>query len=769
MSRRSAAVVMVWTDILSPMPPYIGRRTRRVEDERLVTGQGRYAADIHPEHLLHAAFCRSPLPHARIRAVDRSAAAGMPGVVAIWTAEDLPEIATGLSEFMPAGIEQRGRPILNLEELNHSGEAYAMVVAETAYQAQDAVEAIFSELDPLPGVAGVMNAIAPNAPLVHADMKSNVALTSTTTFGDIKSAFAADSVTARITLTTDRVAGAAMEPRSVTAAPDAETGGITVWTSTQAVFSVRAAIAAITGLPEEHVRVLAEDVGGGFGAKGSVYAEEVLCALAARRLQRPVTWTATRSEDGATTAHGHGAAIELEIAAGPDGKLRGLRGRLIHDVGAYAGSGTGQPAIIVGHMLSAYVLPAMDVESLLVYTNTVPTGFIRGGGRPLGNYAMERAMDQLARVLNLDPAEVRRRNLIQPSQIPYTTGFPAGRTGLVYDSGDYPRLMEAVIKSLGERQEAEGKLVGVGIACCVESTSFGRGEPAKVQLGRDGIAHVYVGSTPQGQGHETMVAVVAADRLGWPLDRIKVTAGDTRHLPFALLTAGSRSAVQVGNATAQAATAMRRLLLDLGAEVLEADPQDLLLEEGVISVRGAPARSRRAAEVIPEGGLEVSESFDPKRPLTFSSGCHAAMVAVDPETGHVDVLRYVIAHDTGAAINPVTLEGQLLGGYAHGLGYAMYESALYDADGGQRSASFLDYTIVSAGEVTSTPELISLETPTDSNPEGFKGAGESGTIPVPAAIASAIEDAIRQRRPEAVVAHLPMTPDRIVELLGTGR
>ena len=751
------------------MPPHIGRRTRRVEDERLITGRGRYAADIHPEHLLHAAFVRSPLPHARIRAVDRSAATGMPGVVAIWTAEDLPEVTLGLSEFIPAGIEQRGRPILNREELNHSGEAYAMVVAETAYQAQDAVEAVFSELDPLAGVAGAMNAIAPNAPLVHADMTSNVALTSTTTFGDIKSAFAADSVTAKITLTTDRVAGAAIEPRSVTAAPDAETGGLTVWTSTQAVFSVRTAIAAITGLPEEHVRVVAEDVGGGFGAKGSVFAEEVLCALAARRLRRPVTWTATRSEDGATTSHGHGATMELEIAAAPDGKLRGLRGRLVHDIGAYAGAGTGQPGLIVGHMLSAYVLPAMDVEALLVYTNTVPTGFIRGGGRPLGNFAMERAMDQLARVLEIDPAELRRRNLIQPSQIPYTTGFPAGRSGHVYDSGDYPQLMEAVIKRLGERQSVEGKLVGVGIACCVESTSFGRGEPAKVQLGRDGIARVFVGSTPQGQGHETMVAVVAADRLGWPLDRIKVTAGDTKHVQFALLTAGSRSAVQVGNATAQAATAMRKQVLDRGAEVLEADAQDLVLEEGIISVRGAPSRGTPATDVIPEGGLEVSEVFDPKRPLTFSSSCHGAMVAVDPETGHVDVLRYVIAHDTGAAINPLTLEGQLLGGYAHGLGYAMYEAALYDADGGLRSASFLDYTIVSAGEVTTTPELISMETPTDSNPEGFKGAGESGTIPVPATIASAIEDAIRQRQPQAVVAQLPITPDRIVKLLGTGR
>jgi carbon-monoxide dehydrogenase large subunit len=404
-----------------------------------------------------------------------------------------------------------------------------------------------------------------------------------------------------------------------------------------------------------------------------------------------------------------------------------------------------------------------------VYTNAVPTGFIRGGGRPLGNYGMERVMDRLARELKLEPVELRRRNLIQPDQIPYTTGFPAGRSGLVYDSGDYPRLLEMAIEKLGSDPgrdgQADGRLVGVGVACCVESTGFGRGEPAKVHVTKDGIAHVYVGSSPQGQGHETMVALVAAERLGWPYEKIRVTAGDTRHVPFALLTAGSRSAVQVGNATAQAATAMRKRLLERAADVLEADVQDLVLENGVIGVRGTPARQVPATDMVPDEGLEVFESFDPTRPLTFSSGCHAAVVAVDPETGHVEVLRYVIAHDTGKTINAATLEGQLHGGYAHGLGFALYEASIYDADGSYRTASFLDYTIVSTGEVGAVPELVGMETPTDSNPEGFKGAGESGTIPVPAAISNAVEDALRKRNPNAVVDRLPITSDRIVELL----
>jgi carbon-monoxide dehydrogenase large subunit len=387
----------------------------------------------------------------------------------------------------------------------------------------------------------------------------------------------------------------------------------------------------------------------------------------------------------------------------------------------------------------------------------------------LGNYGMERVMDRLARELNLEPAELRRRNLIQPEQIPYTTGFPAGRRGYVYDSGDYPRLMELALEKLGrEPARADGRLVGVGVACCVESTGFGRGEPAKIRLSKDGIADVYVGSTPQGQGHETMVALVVAEKLGWPFDKIRVTAGDTRHVPFALLTAGSRSAVMVGSAAAMAGAAMRKQVLERAGDALEADVQDMVLEDGVIGVRGAPARQMPATDVLPDQGLEVFESFDPKRPLAFSSGCHAAVVAVDPETGQVEVLRYVIAHDTGKPINPVTLEGQLHGGYAHGLGYALYEAAVYDADGSYRTASFLDYTIVSTGEV-GEPELVHIETPTDANPEGFKGAGESGTIPVPAAIANAVEDALRKRRPDAVVDRLPITSDRIVELLTAER
>lgn len=385
------------------MPQYIGRRLRRVEDERLITGKGRYAGDIRLDGLLHVAFCRSTLPHARIRAIDASAAQSHPGVVAVWTAADLPEVASGLSDFGAPGLEQHGRSILNATEVNYTGEAYAMVVAEDPYVAADASELVAADLDPLPGVGDVATALATGAPTVHSDMTTNVARRHTISYGEIDQAFAGDVVTARVRLTTARVAGAAMEPRATTAAPDPATGGLKVWTSTQNVFGVREAISDAFGVDKELVQVVAEDVGGGFGAKGSPFPEEILTAVAAWRLKKPVRWVASRSEDGATTAQGHGALIEVEIASDRKGKLRGVRGRLSHDLGAYAGPASGQPDIIVSHMLSAYVLPALSMETEIVYTNAVPAGFIRGGGRPLGNYAMERAMDALAQELGIAP------------------------------------------------------------------------------------------------------------------------------------------------------------------------------------------------------------------------------------------------------------------------------------------------------------------------------------------------------------------------------
>lgn len=750
------------------MPSYVGRAMRRLEDRRLVTGSGRYAGDIRPSNLLHMAVLRSPQPHARIARIDVEAARAVPGVVAVVTAADLPETARTISNWVSPDARQLARPVLADGEVNYAGEAIAAVVAETAYQASDGVAAIDFDLDPLPAVADVIQAAEPGAPRVHESEASNSARHAEYGFGDAEAAFDGAPVVVRQRFAAQRIVGAAMEPRVVTAEWDADAGEATVWSSTQGVFSVRDAVAAALGVEKESVHVLAHDVGGGFGPKGTVYGEEVLAPVLARMLGRPVTWTAARSEDTATTVHAHGARFEMELAADSDGKLRGLRGRLLHDMGAYPGPGNGQPDIIVPHMMSAYVLPALDVQVDVLYTNATPTGFVRGGGRPLGNWVMERLIDRLAVQLGADPADVRRRNLIQPGQMPYDTGFPQGRGSVVYDGGDYPRLLETALKEVGYDElrrtqaagPADGKLLGVSVACCVESSGFGSGEPARVRIEPDGIAHLFIGSTPQGQGHDTSAAMLLADRLGWPLERIRVTSADTHGTAFALFTAGSRTAIHVGNAVAIAARSAREKILEAAAEKLEADPVDLVLEEGVVSVKGVPGRSIDAAEVFPEG-LEVAESFNTRTGSAYSSSCHACVVEVDRETGGVDVQRYVIVHDTGRVINPTLVRGQMMGGLAHGLGYAMFEEAVYQPDGGFLTPSFLDYTIVSAPEVSMDLTLVPQVTDTQANPEGFKGAGESGAITAPAAIVGAIEDAIRRVKPDVALTDIPITPLRL--------
>lgn len=745
--------------------PAVGRRVRRTEDRPLITGRGLYAADPKLPGLAHLVVYRSPFGRARVAGLDVSGARDRPGVLAAWTAADLPELAAGLDDWAPRELHRRPRPLLARDEARFQGEALAVVVAETVYQAVDAVDFVQADLQPLAAVGTLEAALAPGAPTVHAGADSNVAGTIVREYGDVAAAFAPDSVVVSASLGMPRICGGYMEPRAVTAALDSDV--LTMWVSTQWTFGVRDKVASLLGLDRDRVRVIAADVGGGFGPKGELYPEEALVAAAATRLGRPVRWVATRVEDTQTTAHGHGVRIELSLAADPDGGLRGLRGRIVSDAGAYTASGAGLADLMVSHLVSAYRLPALRVETAVVHTNTVPTGFVRGGSRPVGNYCIERLMDQLARALGRDPVAIRRRNLVRPEEMPFDTGLPAGRRTVVYDGGDYPRLLSIVEEALAGVREGpreDGRLVGRGIVCCVESSGFGGREPARVRVERDGTARLFLGSTPQGQGHRTAAAQVLADRLGWPLDRIVVAAGDSALAETATLTAGSRSAVQVGNATALAARTARRSLLERAAEVLEADPADLVLEAGVVSVRGVPGRTIEVRDVIPEEGIEVLELFTPPQPLAYSSGCHGAVVAVDVETGSIEVQRYVIAHDTGRLINPMLVEGQMQGGYAHGLGYALFEEAVYTADGMLSSASFLDYVVPSAPELRTEPELHAVVTPTEANPEGFKGAGESGTIPVPAAIASAVERALAHARPDVVVGRLPLAPEQVRRL-----
>jgi carbon-monoxide dehydrogenase large subunit len=744
----------------------IGRPLRRREDPALLTGRGRYAGDLCPSGLAHLAVVRSPVPHGVLRGIDAAAARALPGVLAVLTAADLPELDDPPLELRAGGPGHRSRPILARDRVRYVGEPVAVVLAEDPYLAADAADAVALDVEALPGAGDVLSAIAPGAPLLHDGVDGNVAGVTGRAFGDATLAFAGAEVVVAARLRLRRVAGAYLEPRTVTAEWDAGAERLTVWSSTQSVYGVRDRVAALLGLDPDRVRVLAEDVGGAFGAKGMPYAEDVLVPLAARRLGRPVRWVGGRSDDTATTAHSHGGVLDLELAASETGELRGLRVRLLHDIGAHAGPGAEQGDNVLSHVVCAYRLPALDAEVRQVYTNAVPSGFIRGGGREVGNFAIERMLDLLARRLGVDPVEVRRRNLVPPEAMPHDTRYPRGDGTVVYDGGDYPRLLETALRAIGHgevrRRQAGGARLGLGVACCVESTGIGVPEQARVRLEPDGRATAFVGSTPQGQGHRTSLAQVVAERLGWPLERVEVVAGDTTAVPRSWNSAASRTAYEVGSAAALAATAARRRLLDLAAEGLEADPADVEVGPDGAFVRGAPARTLALGELFGADGVDVTETFHSRR--THASGCHAALVEVDPETGEVRVLRYVIAHDSGRSINPLLVDGQLHGGYAHGLGYALLEEAAYDADGTFRSASFLDYAIPGAPEVAVAPELHEVHSEAHGNPEGFKGVGESGTIPVPAAIASAVDDALRLHGADAFAAELPLTPERVLAL-----
>ena len=727
---------------------YIGRSMRRREDPPLVQGQGSFAADHNPPGTVHLAIRRAGVPRANGLKVDLSAASRMPGVVGAWVFGQL-----GMADdYMPDPNPQQAlpvrRPVLARDEVRFEGDAVAVVAAETEYWAQDAVDAIEVDLEQ----------VAPQAaPLPALQVRKA---------GD--SAGEAP-VRVREKLTMARICGAAMEPRAAFAEWKEDEQTLYIRASVGGVHILRDTLCRCLGLDRTHVVALARDVGGSFGAKNHPYPEYVIAAAVSRILKRPVRWVASRTEDGHTTGQAHSAELDFEIASDVDGRVAGLRGRVEWTVGAYLGRGAFQADSIAAHAMSAYRMPSFEVEVAPRFSDTPPAAFIRGGGRPIGNFAVERMMDRLARRLGIDPIELRRRNLVKPADMPYDTGL----NGIVFDGGDYPRLLELAVERAGaasirERQRA-GEPVGIGVAMCVESTGIGMPEPSRVAVRGDGTAVVFVGSTPQGQGHETFVAQVVADRLGWPIERVEVRAGDSRDVAFSFVTAGSRSALEVGNSAAMSAASARRMLLERAADKLEAAPEDLVAGADGVSVRGVPDRSISLQDLVGDG-LEAAEVWDSKGKAAWASSCHVAVVRLDPETGGVDLYRYVIAHDSGRAINPLTLEGQLHGGYAHGLGYAMFEEALYSPDGNFQSPSFLDYTIVSAPELQVEPELIHTETESTQNPEGFRGVGEAGTIAVPAAIANAVEDALYAMGYEVCVDSVPVTPLKLWNLMrGTSR
>lgn len=740
---------------------YIGRSIPRLEDPHLLTGRGRYAGDVWPAGSLHMAVVRSPLGHGRVNSVDVDAARALPGVVAVWTAADL-EYAVIVDEFVSPKLPANARPVLAWATARYAGEPLAAVFAESPPAAADAAALVYPDLEPLP-VVDLEGARTEAAESIDAGTEGNVVQRGRVEYGDAPSAFAAADRVIRFDVHLPRICAAAMEPRAASAWPTGA-GGVRVATSTQAVFTVRRAIARLLGIDKELVEVVAEDVGGGFGPKAAVYGEEGLVAIAAHRLGRPVTWTASRSEDFQTTYHSHGVTISAELAADSQGRILALRGTVDQEAGAYPSMGLIQAPTIITHLLSQYGIPAMAFDHRTLLTNAVPTAAVRGGSRPVGNYVIERLVDRLADSTGLDRVEVRRRNQVLPGRMPHAVEG----TAHVYDSGDFPAQLEAVAARVRRPPPGDGRVYGAGIVVGAETSGFGF-EPARLVLHASGHARLDVGSTPQGQGHRTMAAQVLAERLGWPLELIDVGVADTTRSADALVTGGSRTAMYVGNVAAIAGRNARRQLIDLAADKLEADARDIVLDpsHAVAGVRGVPSRQVSFADLLPPEGLRLEERYAPEAGTAWGSGAHGAVVSLDPETGQVEVQRYVIAHDIGTSINPMTVEGQLIGGLVHGFGYALFEQARYQ-DGQLVTGSFLDYATPTAPDVPADIELVDCSSDTEQNPEGIKGVGESASIMSPAAIASAVEDAIRQLNPRAHVSELPLSPDRVLALIREG-
>jgi carbon-monoxide dehydrogenase large subunit len=766
-----------------------GARVKRKEDPALLKGRGRYVADIQLPGMLHAAFVRSPYAHARLLSIDISAALALPGVHAVYTHADLPPELQGKRLPLPVPNPVITQPFtyyaLARDEVCHVGETVAVVLAESRYVAEDGTNLVKVAYDPLPAASDCRAALAADAPLAHAGSEDNVASSFTVGFGAVEEAFNRAAHVFRERLFQHRGCGQSMECRGVVASHDPVQDTITVWTATQAPHNVKRMLVDVLGRSEDSVRVVAPpDVGGGFGPKGIAYPEEAVIASCATVLGRPVKWIEDRCEHFVATTQERDQYWDVEIAVNAEARIMGVRGSMVHDAGAYLPWGIITPYISATTMPGPYVIPAYQLDVTVALTNKTPTTPVRGAGRPQAVFAMERLMDRVAKGLGLDPAEVRRRNFVRPDQMPYPVGL-IYRDGspVTYDSGDYPACQKETLESADydgfpARKAAarrEGRLLGIGIANYVEGTGLGPFEGASVRVTHSGKILVYTGAAPQGQGHATTLAQICADQLGVGVEDVSVVTGDTAKIAMGIGTFASRSAVNAGSSTYLAAKRVRERVVEMASHLLEVSRDDLELGGGRVYVKGTPSKGFHLGELarlalgspgfsLPGGmkpGLEVTEYFTPSQ-SAYSNGTHVAEVEVDPETGEVQILRYTVGHDCGRVINPLVVDGQVLGGVAHGIGNALYERMLYDADVLPLTLTLQDYLLPVAGSVPSV-DLVHLETPSPLNPLGVKGAGEGGTIPVAAAVVAAIEDAL-----ESFGVHLaasPATPQMIAELL----
>ena len=766
---------------------YFGQPVPRNEDARLLTGRALFVDDVELPGMLHAAFVRSPHAHARIRAIDAAAARRHEGVVAVYTAEDLGEYwKPGPLLVPPPPIEgavfnERTQVPLAKGKVRHAGEPVALVLAESRYLAEDAAAEVLVDYEPLPAVVDLERALSRDATRVHDDVPGNVAAHVRQARGNYAEATARAHLVIRRRFFYDRGTSSPIETRGVVAQWDVKADRLTVWDTTQAPVVIRDGLAAMLGLSERQVRVVAPFIGGGFGPKIMMfYPEEVLVPWAAMQLERPVKWIEDRAEHFLATTHERSQIHEAEMALDAQGKILGVKDVFLHDTGAYDPYGLTVPINSQCTLLSLYVVPAYDSTFTAVFTTLPIVTPYRGAGRQHGIFVMERLLDIAARELGLDRNEIRRRNFIPADAFPYKNEIIyQDFAPLEYDSGNYAPMLERLLELVDyehfvrdeqPRLRAEGRHVGIGVVCYVEGTGIGPYEGAKVQVQSSGKVSVATGIGTQGQGHYTAFAQIVADQVGVDVHDVDVVTGDTDQFYWGAGTFASRGAVVAGSAVHEAAKAVRQKILKTAAEHFECAEADLVLENGAVSLLGVPEKRIRLGElaalanpmrgaVVPgtEPGLEATRYFGPPIGAT-AAGAHAMIVEVDPETLMIEVKRYAVVHDCGTVINPLILAGQIHGGVAQGIGNAFYEKLVFDADGQLLNASLADYLVPTALDVPRM-DLEHTETPSPLNPLGVKGAGEAGAIPGGALFAQALEDALGIE-----ILEIPLSPNRLWEL-----
>ncbi len=776
-----------------PNVPFIGRSLTRREDLRLLTGRGQFIADLELPHMLHAVFVRSPLAHARIKTIDMSRAAAAPGVIYTLTGLELAQLLPPVSDTQLAlpskwttQVQHKfinpQQPLLAHDKVRHVGEALAVIVAESRYAAEDAAQLVELDLDSLPPVLDPEAALGTDATIVHERFGTNLIGAFTIRKGDADGALAGAPRKLKRRFHHRRYAAMPMECRGVVGLHDPRTDSITIWSATQVVHWVRREAAAVLNLPEARIRCVALDVGGGFGVKGHVYPEDLLIPFLARQLARPVQWIEDRREHLMCSCHSRDQIHEVEVGFDEQGRILALRDRFVVDCGAWNPIGAGIAYNTAAHLAGPYKIGAIAISGSIAATNKVPNAPYRGAGRPEAAFAMERIIDIVAGELGLEPAEVRLRNMVRADEMPYAAGIPY-RDGqpIVYDGGDYPAALAKALNAIGglkafrERQQAarqQGSYLGLGLGCYVEGTGVGPFESALLRIDPSGKIFVTSGACPQGQGMETIFAQVVADAWQVNPDDVVISLADTAAIALGFGTIASRTTVTLSAAIHGATEKLRAKVLAIAANLLECAATDLELRRGGVGIVGVPGSEVSLAKVAqaarpgwdngrPAGvdaGLEETYYFEPPT-VTWSYAAHAVLVEVDAELGQVSVKDYAIAHDCGVVVNPMLVEGQIVGGAVQGIGGALFEAINYDAAGQPLTTTLMDYMLPTATDVPRFA-LIHQHSPSPLNPFGVKGVGEGGPIAPPAAIANAVADALREFKVE--FDHTPIGPQHIV-------